>query len=103
MKNKDWQKMMCNSSRFCFDQEDSAIKQIKGSDGLVKDTRSYVGEDGKWNVYPVGYTDQHCTADVFVVCPHCGEIHLNSYARAVNGYTSCDNDENKKYVVRFKN
>ena len=43
---------------------------------VVKDKRSYVAQvrgAEYYHVYPVGYCDVH----VYIVCPHCGDIHLH--------------------------
>lgn len=40
---------------------------------LCKDNRSFLDSDGFWNVFPIAFND----AQVYVVCPHCGEIHLH--------------------------
>jgi len=40
---------------------------------LCRDKRSFLDDKGYWNVYPVAFNP----AQVFVVCPHCGEIHLH--------------------------
>ena len=40
---------------------------------LCRDKRSFLDDNGFWNVYPIAFNP----AQVFVVCPHCGEIHLH--------------------------
>ena len=40
---------------------------------LCKDKRSFLDDKGYWNVYPIAFS----SIEVFVVCPHCGEIHLH--------------------------
>jgi hypothetical protein len=40
---------------------------------LCRDKRSFLDGGGYWNVYPIGFN----SSQVFVVCPHCGEIHLH--------------------------
>ena len=40
---------------------------------LCRDRRSFIDGEGYWNVYPFGFS----SAQVFVVCPHCGEIHIH--------------------------
>ena len=40
---------------------------------LCSDTRSFLDDEGYWNVYPIGFN----SAQVYVVCPYCGEIHIH--------------------------
>jgi len=40
---------------------------------LCRDKRSFLDREGYWNVYPVAFN----SAQVFIVCPHCGEIHMH--------------------------
>lgn len=37
------------------------------------DRRSFVDGEGYWNVYPIAL-DRYC---VYIVCPHCHEIHVH--------------------------
>lgn len=54
-----------------------ANKNVK----LCFDKRSYVGEDGFWHVYPIGYKWNQ----IFIVCPYCGEIHVHGYGEGHRG------------------
>ena len=45
---------------------------------LYKDKRSYLDGEGHWNVYPIAYN----SVQVFVVCPHCGGIHMHGRGQA---------------------
>lgn len=61
------------------------------------DSRSFM-RDGFWQVYPVG-VDQH---HVYIVCPHCGEIHLHGHT--VDGYeghrvSHCKSGDNNGYWI----
>ena len=38
---------------------------------LLKDLRSFLKDDGYWRVHPLAFNEIH----VFIVCPHCGNIH----------------------------
>jgi hypothetical protein len=40
---------------------------------LCRDKRSFIDNGGYWNVHPNAFN----FSQVFVVCPHCGEIHLH--------------------------
>jgi len=44
-------------------------KRIK----LVKDNRSILNKEGYWEIFPIGFS----TGQVYIVCPHCGEIHVH--------------------------
>ena len=40
---------------------------------LVRDNRSFIDENGLWQVYPIGFSQ----IQVFIICPYCGEIHCH--------------------------
>jgi hypothetical protein len=43
---------------------------------VAEDSRSYMGEDGFWHIYPIAYTINGISA--YIVCPHCKNIHIHS-------------------------
>lgn len=43
---------------------------------LIRDKRSFVDEKGFHHVHPLMFTE----TQVYIVCPHCGEIHAHSKA-----------------------
>lgn len=47
----------------------------KKTGALMRDSRSFLGKDGYWHVYPIAFGK----SQVFIVCPHCGEIHGHSH------------------------
>jgi len=71
-------------------------KQIK----LVKDNRSFISAEGYWQVYPVGFDYGHC---VYIVCPHCGEIHIHG-AQPGHRLSHCNgiNDNNGYEIIMPK-
>ena len=68
---------------------------------LCRDTRSFLDGEGYWNVYPIGFN----SAQVFVVCPHCGEIHMHGRVRELEyqyeGHraSQCLTGNNNGYVL----
>lgn len=61
------------------------------------DSRSFI-QDGFWQVYPIGVDQYH----VYIVCPHCGEIHL--HGRTADGYeghrvSHCKSGSNNGYWI----
>ena len=68
---------------------------------LCRDKRSFLDNDGYWNVYPVAFNK----AQVYVVCPHCGEIHLHGKGQEPDfkyeGHRACQclNCINNGYVI----
>ena len=68
---------------------------------LCKDRRSFLDNEGFWNVYPVAFN----SAQVFVVCPHCGEIHMHGrgqepeYRYQGHRATQCVSPNNKGYII----
>ena len=68
---------------------------------LCKDNRSFVDGEGFWNVYPVAFNKEQ----VYVVCPHCGEIHLHGRGEQPDykyeGHRACQclNFSNNGYVI----
>jgi hypothetical protein len=73
----------------------------KKSIRLCKDKRSFVDNDGYWNVYPIAFNP----AQVYVVCPHCGEIHMHGRGQEpefkYEGHrvTQCIVPNNNGYVI----
>ena len=61
---------------------------------LAKDSRSYIGEDGFWQVRPVG-VDNFC---FYIVCPYCGDIHTHGKAYG-HRVSHCKKNDNKGYVI----
>ena len=70
---------------------------------LYKDVRSFQDEEGEWHVYPIATS----RTQVYIVCPHCGCIHVhgNSLAHGYIGHrgSHCGSpfhprDENGAYV-----
>ena len=68
---------------------------------LCRNTRSFLDGDGYWNVYPIGFNSAH----VFVVCPHCGEIHLHGrgqepeYKYEGHRASQCLTGSNNGYII----
>jgi len=75
----------------------SQNKRIK----LVKDNRSFLDGDGYWRVYPIGFNE----SQVYIVCPHCGEIHMHGRGRKpeyqYEGHRArhCVDHENNGYII----
>ena len=69
--------------------------------GLCRDTRSFLDGEGYWNVYPIGFN----SSQVFVACPHCGEIHIHSrgqkpeYKYEGHRASQCLNRNNSGYII----
>jgi len=68
---------------------------------LCRDTRSFLDREGYWNVYPIAFN----SVQVFVVCPHCGEIHLHGrgqepkYQYQGHRASQCLAGNNNGYVI----
>jgi len=69
---------------------------------LYKDKRSFQDKEGEWHVYPIATS----RTQVYIVCPHCGCIHVHGNA-PIYGYAGhrgshCSmpfcRDENGDYV-----
>ena len=63
---------------------------------LVRDKRSFIGDDKLWRVYPIAFDN----VQVFIVCPHCGNIHLHGIG---SGHRVCHckppNEDNNGYWI----
>lgn len=72
---------------------------------LYKDKRSYLDGEGHWNVYPIAYN----SVQVFVVCPHCGGIHMHGRGQApeyrYQGHraSQCLVSKNNGYIILRRN
>jgi len=72
---------------------------------LVRDNRSFLNNDGYWQVYPIGFSE----SQVYIVCPHCGEIHLHGLGEKPNyryeGHkvSHCNEHKNKGYIIMRQN
>ena len=72
---------------------------------LCRDKRSFLDDKGYWNVYPVAFNP----AQVFVVCPHCGEIHLHGRGQEpefkYEGHRACQclAGSNNGYIIKRGN
>jgi len=72
-------------------------KRIK----LVKDNRSFKDDESYWQVYPIGFNE----SQVYIVCPHCGEIHLHGrgkkpdYQYEGHRASHCIENQNNGYVI----
>ena len=68
---------------------------------LCQDKRSFLDNEGFWNMYPIAFNH----AQVCVVCPHCGEIHLHGRGQKPDykyeGHRACQciNCNNNGYVI----
>ena len=68
---------------------------------LCRDKRSFLDDKGYWNVYPIAFNP----AQVFVVCPHCGEIHIHGQGQEpefkYEGHraTQCLDANNNGYII----
>jgi hypothetical protein len=68
---------------------------------MCRDKRSFLDREGYWNVYPIAFN----SAQVFVVCPHCGEIHLHGrgqepdYMYQGHRASQCLAGNNNGYVI----
>ena len=68
---------------------------------LCRDKRSYLDDEGYWNVYPIAYN----STQVFVVCPQCGEIHMHGRGQApefrYEGHraSQCPGCNNNGYII----
>ena len=72
---------------------------------LVRDNRSFLNGDGYWQVYPIGFNE----SQVYIVCPHCGEIHLHGRGEKPNyqyeGHRTshCIEHKNNGYIIMRQN
>jgi len=68
---------------------------------LYRDRRSFLDSEGYWNVYPIAFN----SVQVFVVCPHCGEIHMHGrgqepqYAYQGHRASQCLVCNNNGYII----
>ena len=68
---------------------------------LVRDNRSFQDDEGYWQVYPIGFNE----SQVYIVCPHCGEIHLHGrggkpdYQYEGHRASHCIDNQNNGYVI----
>jgi len=68
---------------------------------LVKDNRSFINNDGYWQVFPIGFNE----SQVYIVCPHCGEVHLHGRGKKPDyhyeGHRAphCVDNKNNGYVI----
>lgn len=62
---------------------------------LTKDFRSYQKE-GMWYVHPIGFNEY----SVYIVCPHCGEIHSHGKMPG-HRISHCESKNNNGYVITF--
>jgi len=75
------------------------------SSRLCRDKRSFLDSEGYWNVYPIGFN----STQVFVACPHCGEIHLHGRGREpeyqYQGHraSQCLNRNSNGYIIKRGN
>ena len=50
---------------------------------LAIDGRSFKDDEGYWHVYPIGFSD----CQVYIICPHCGEIHMHGkHGKTIGDY-----------------
>jgi len=68
---------------------------------LCRDKRAFLDDKGYWNVYPIAFNP----AQVYVVCPHCGEINMHGRGLEpefkYEGYrvTQCLVSNNNGYII----
>ena len=63
---------------------------------LVKDSRSFVGDNGYWYVYPIAVDDLHS----FMVCPYCGKVHVHGYSDDTGHRVAhCADNDNRGYFL----
>ena len=76
-------------------------KRIK----LVRDNRSFLHDDNYWCVFPAGFNE----SQVYIVCPHCGEIHIHGrgdkpdYQYEGHRASHCIKYKNNGYVIIRQN
>jgi len=72
---------------------------------LVRDNQSFIDADGYWHVYPIGFNK----SQVYVVCPHCGKIHLHGrgegpdYEYEGHRARHCSDNDNNGYIITRPN